>query len=100
MRILVVEDDAPVADFISSSLVLESYDVTVAGTGRQGQEAAESGSCDLMLLDLNLPDMSGIEVLRRVKKSNPRLPVLILTGHTRLEDRVEGLNAGADDYVS
>jgi DNA-binding response OmpR family regulator len=59
----------------------------------------DAGPCDLIILDLNLPDLNGIEVLRQVRKTKPHLPVLILTGSARVEDRVDGLNSGADDYL-
>ena len=99
MHILIAEDDAPVAKFLSSGLECDHYDVRVATAGRQVTRMIENGPCDLIILDLNLPDVSGMEVLRQVRSARPHLPVLILTGSVRVEDRVNGLNSGADDYL-
>jgi DNA-binding response OmpR family regulator len=99
MHILIAEDDAPVAQFLSSGLENEHYDVRIATTGHQVSRMMDAGPCDLIILDLNLPDLNGIEVLRQVRKTKPHLPVLILTGSARVEDRVDGLNSGADDYL-
>jgi DNA-binding response OmpR family regulator len=100
MHILVAEDDAPVARFISGALESEHYDVRIATTGRQVSQAVEDGPCDLIILDLTLPDINGMEVLRQVRGRKPHLPVLILTGSARVEDRVDGLDSGADDYLT
>jgi two-component system copper resistance phosphate regulon response regulator CusR len=99
MHILIAEDDAPVAQFLSSGLENEHYDVRIATTGHKVSRMMDAGPCDLIILDLNLPDLNGIEVLRQVRKTKPHLPVLILTGSARVEDRVDGLNSGADDYL-
>jgi len=100
MRILIAEDDAPVAKFLSGELEAEHYDVRIATAGRQVQQMVEEGQCDLIILDLNLPDISGMDVLRQVRIAKPHLPVLILTGSARVEDRVDGLDSGADDYLT
>jgi DNA-binding response OmpR family regulator len=100
MHILIAEDDAPVGEFISTELQGEHYDVRVVTTGRQVAQEVEDGPCDLIILDLNLPDVSGMEVLRQVRTRKPHLPVLILTGSARVEDRVDGLDSGADDYLT
>jgi len=100
MRILVAEDDVPVAKFLSSGLKAEHFDVQIAAGGRQAEQMIEESHCDLMILDLNLPDLNGLEVLRHVRASKPHLPVLILTGSGRVEDRVDGLDSGADDYLT
>jgi DNA-binding response OmpR family regulator len=100
MNILIAEDDLPVAKFLTGGLESEHYDVKVATTGGQVQTMVEQSRCDLIILDLNLPDVSGIEVLRRVRATRPHLPVLILTGSARVEDRVDGLDSGADDYLT
>jgi DNA-binding response OmpR family regulator len=100
MHILIVEDDAPVAKFLSGGLESEHYDVRIATTGRQVPLMVEQGPCDLIILDLNLPELSGMDVLRQVRVKLPHLPVLILTGSARVEDRVEGLDSGADDYLT
>jgi DNA-binding response OmpR family regulator len=100
MHILIAEDDAPVAKFLSMGLQGEHYDVSIATAGRQVPPMVETGQCDLIILDLNLPDVSGMEVLRQVRSRKPHLPVLILTGSARVEDRVDGLDSGADDYLT
>ena len=100
MHILIAEDDVPVAKFLSSGLESEHYDVRIATAGRQVSQMMEAGQCDLVILDLNLPDVSGMEVLRQVRSARPHLPVLILTGSARVEDRVDGLDSGADDYLT
>jgi DNA-binding response OmpR family regulator len=100
MHILIAEDDLPVANFLSSGLAAEHYDVRVAPAGNDVLRMIEDGPCDLLLLDLNLPGRSGLEVLRDVRSMKPHLPVLILTGNARVEDRVGGLDSGADDYLT
>jgi DNA-binding response OmpR family regulator len=100
MHILIAEDDAPVAKFLCSGLESEHYEVRIATAGRQVSQMMEAGPCDLVILDLNLPDISGMEVLRQVRSTRPHLPVLILTGSARVEDRVDGLDSGADDYLT
>jgi DNA-binding response OmpR family regulator len=100
MHVLIVEDDGPVAKFVSGELESEHYDVGVVTTGLQVPQAVEDSKCDLLILDLSLPDIEGIEVLRQVRGKKPHLPVLILTGSARVEDRVVGLNSGADDYLT
>src|SRR3977135_3468418 len=79
MHILIAEDDVPVAKFLSSGLESEHYEVRIATAGRQVSQMMEAGQCDLVILDLNLPDVSGMEVLRQVGSANPHFPVLILT---------------------
>jgi DNA-binding response OmpR family regulator len=100
MHILVAEDDLPVAKFLSSGLEGERYDVRLATDGTEVLRLLVDGPCDLLVLDLNLPRISGLEVLQRVRSERPRLPVLILTGSARVEDRVSGLDSGADDYLT
>jgi DNA-binding response OmpR family regulator len=100
MHILIVEDDAPVAKFLSMGLERENYKVRIATNGGEVPKMLEEDICDLLLLDLKLPDMSGIDVLRQVRATNPLLPVIILTGSGSIEDRVEGLDSGADDYLT
>ena len=87
MHILIAEDDVPVAKFLSSGLESEHYNVRIATAGRQVSQMMEASQCDLVILDLNLPDVSGMEVLRQVRSARPHLPVLILTGSARVEDR-------------
>ena len=94
-----VEDEAAIADFLERGLEAEGYSVTVAPEGNQGLAEARSGNFDLLILDLMLPGMSGIEILRSFRKDDGTTPVILLTARTAVEDRVEGLDAGATDYV-
>lgn len=94
-----VEDEAAIADFLERGLEAEGYSVTVAPEGNQGLIEARSGNFDLLILDLMLPGMSGIEILRSFRKDDGTTPVILLTARTAVEDRVEGLDAGATDYV-
>jgi DNA-binding response OmpR family regulator len=99
MRILVVEDDAPLASFLSKGLEAEHYAVDIASDGEDARWLACENDFDLMILDLNLPKMDGIAVLQAVRPQKPSLPVLVLTGRSRLEDRVQSLDCGADDCL-
>lgn len=99
MRILVVEDEAAIADFLERGLEAEGYSVTVASEGPDGLVEARSGNFDLLILDLMLPGMSGIEILKSFRKGDGTTPVILLTARTAVEDRVEGLDAGATDYI-
>lgn len=100
MRILVVEDDRKVANFIQSGLQQEGYavDVLLDGTGAGDQAAAID--YDAVVLDLMLPGRSGMQVLRDIRARKPQLPVLILTAKDSLDERVTGLDSGADDYMA
>ncbi|MCP3676720.1 MAG: response regulator transcription factor [Deltaproteobacteria bacterium] len=100
MRVLVVEDEKKVAGFIKRGLVEESYAVDVAHDGEQGQHLAESNEYDVILLDIMLPKKSGIEVLRELRGKSIKTPVLLLTARDSVDDRVEGLDSGADDYLT
>ncbi len=97
-RVLVVEDDEAIADVLRRSLRAEGHEVQSAGDGVQALLAAERFAPDLVVLDLGLPRLDGIEVLRRIRKDSD-VPVLILTARTETTDRVEGLDTGADDYL-
>jgi DNA-binding response OmpR family regulator len=99
MRILVVEDDAPLASFLRNGLEAEHYAVDIAPDGEEARWLACECDYDLMMLDLNLPKMDGMSVLRVIRPRKPSLPVLVLTGRSRIEDRVMVLDAGADDCV-
>ena len=99
MRILVVEDEKKVASFIQKGLQQEGY---AADTAHDGDEAIHNASVfdyDLIILDLMLPKRSGLEVLREIRAKKPKLPVLVLTAKGAVEDKVAGLDAGADDYL-
>ncbi|MGC2210921.1 MAG: response regulator transcription factor [Candidatus Korobacteraceae bacterium] len=99
MRILVIEDDAALASYIRKGLESEHYAVDVALDGEQGSLMASDLDYDLMILDLNLPKLDGISVLRNVRPGKPQLPVLVLTARPRVEDRIFALDSGADDCV-
>ncbi len=100
MRLLVVEDEKKVADFIRKGLEQEHYAVDVAHDGEAGEHLARDFDYDLVILDLMLPKLSGAELLTRLRRSKPDLPVLVLTARSSVEDRVAGLDRGADDFLS
>ena len=99
MRVLVVEDEAKVARALSDGLSSEGYDVSVARTGEDGFFLASSRGFDLLILDISPPGRSGLEVLTTLRKRGVTTPVLLLTARDTVEDRVVGLDAGADDYL-
>ena len=99
MRILVAEDDRSVASFLKKGLEAEHYAVDVVPDGQQALELAEEYDYDLLVLDLILPRMHGLQVLKQLRIKKQPLPVLVLTGRSRVEERVEGLDLGADDYL-
>ena len=98
-RVLVVEDDEAIADVLRRSLRAEGHEVRSAGDGAEALTAAEQFSPDLVVLDLGLPRLDGMEVCRRLRAESD-VPILILTARTETEDRVKGLDTGADDYLS
>jgi DNA-binding response OmpR family regulator len=100
MRILVAEDDVPLADFLCQQLQEEQFTVRVVSDGLDAQRLASEQPFDLVLLDLGLPGAPGLDVLRVIRAKKPDLPVLIVTGAGLVEERVRGLDAGADDYLS
>jgi DNA-binding response OmpR family regulator len=100
MRILVVEDDTPLATFVRKGLEAEHYAVDTAGDGELARCMALECDYDLLLLDLNLPKLDGLEVLRSLRAKKPNLPVLVLTARSRIEDRVQALDSGADDCLN
>jgi len=100
MRILLVEDDSRVASFIRRGLREEQYTVDVTGDGEEALFLAQTNDYDLMILDLLLPKRSGLDVLRTLRAERISVPVLILTAKDEPEDKVTGLNAGADDYLT
>ena len=100
MRILVIEDEAKVASFIRRALEEESYAVDVCDDGANGLDLARAGCYDLIILDLMLPGMPGLGVLHALRKEQIVVPVLILTARSELDQKVKGLDAGADDYLT
>lgn len=100
MRILVVEDERKVAGFLARALRENAYAVDVAETGEKGLELALDNTYDLVLLDVRLPKMSGVEVCQRLRRQGVQIPILMLTARSLVEQRVEGLDAGADDYLT
>ncbi len=100
MRILIVEDDKKVSGFIKKGLEEETYAVDAAFDGEEGLYLAEESQYDLVILDLMLPKLDGLEVLRRLREKKLDVPVLLLTAKDSVEDKVAGLNKGADDYLT
>ena len=100
MRILIVEDEPKVASFIRRALEEESYAVDVCPDGIQGRDLAFEVNYDLIILDLMLPNLPGLEVLKGIRAKNVKTPVLILTARSEVDQRVKGLDTGADDYLT
>ena len=100
MRVLLIEDDSATAQSIELMLKSESFNVYTTDLGEEGIDLGKIYDYDIILLDLNLPDMSGFEVLRSLRVSKVKTPILILTGLARIEDKVRGLGFGADDYMT
>lgn len=98
-NILIIEDEAKIARFVELELSHEGYVCDKAEDGRKGLEMAESGAYDLVLLDIMLPELNGLEVLRRLRKTSD-VPVIVLTARDAVMDKVSGLDMGADDYVT
>ena len=99
VRILVVEDDEEIAQVLQRSLRMEGYEVKLAGDGVQGLEEAHAFLPDLIVLDLGLPRLDGVDVAKRLREDGDEVPILMLTARDALESRVEGLDVGADDYL-
>ena len=99
MRILIAEDDSALAGFVCKGLEAEHYAVDVSGDGEQARALASELDYDLLVLDLNLPRLDGLTILKHVQNKKPSMPVLVLTARGRIEDRVACLDAGADDYL-
>ena len=98
-RILIVEDEEAIARFVELELRHEGYDVGKAGDGRTGLDMALSGQYQLVLLDIMLPELSGMEVIRRLRRES-QIPVIMLTARDTVMDKVSGLDMGADDYIT
>ena len=100
MRILIVEDEPVLADGLTRSLRQSDYAVDCTGSGSDADHILATQTYDLVILDLGLPQLDGLEVLRRLRHRGSRVPVLVLTARDTLDDRVKGLDLGADDYLS
>ncbi len=100
MRLLLVEDEKKLSELVARALRQESYAVDVADDGAQGWEFAQAYDYDLIILDLMLPKLPGQELLRRIRRGNHRVPILILTARDATEEKVENFEAGADDYLT
>lgn len=99
MLILIIEDDAEIAAHIRAGLSGQGHDVVTASDGREGLKAARTGNFDLVILDRMLPSMDGVEIVASLRRAGVDAPVLMLTARGSIEDRVSGLQAGADDYL-
>ena len=100
VRVLVVDDEAPLADLLSMALRYEGWQTATAGDGAEALRAAREFRPDAVVLDVMLPDLSGLEVMRRLRADQHDVPVLFLTAKDAVEDRIAGLTAGGDDYVT
>src|ERR671911_1310906 len=100
MRVLLVEDEPTLAQSIELMLRSETFEVVTAVLGQEGLSHAQTGTHDIILLDLNLPDMSGYDVLRSLRAARVTTPVLILSGLAGIDNKVKGLGFGADDYLT
>jgi DNA-binding response OmpR family regulator len=99
-KVLIVEDDKPLSSVIENWLKLQNYSIECAYNGGDGQALLEQFQYDLVILDWNLPDVEGIDILRNFRARGGRTPVILLTGKSEIVHRVEGLNVGADDYLA
>lgn len=99
-KILLIEDEASMRAFLGDRLLSEAYAVDFASDGKEGLEKATSAAFDLIVLDLMLPELSGLEVCRRIRLAGIATPILILTARGQIEDKVAGFKLGADDYVT
>lgn len=100
VSVLVVDDEPVLAEMVSMALRYEGWNIATASDGASAIASARAERPDVVVLDVMLPDMSGLEVLHRLRKENPALPVLLLTAKDAVEDRIAGLTAGGDDYVT
>jgi DNA-binding response OmpR family regulator len=98
--ILIAEDEARISEFLERGLAASGFVTETAVTGDRALELARTGRVDLVILDLGLPDMDGLEVLRRLREENQKLPVVILTARENVRDTVAGFEGGADDYIT
>src|SRR4051794_15688105 len=100
MRVLIIDDDPRMAGLLQRGLTAEGILVRLEGTGQRGLEAASRSEFDAILLDVMLPDMDGFDVCRRLRATGNWVPVLMLTARSEVQDRVAGLDGGADDYLA
>ena len=100
MKVLLVEDEAKIAGFVRKGLEAQGFSVTVSGNGNEGFELAVAGSFDVILLDIKLPGRDGLSILKELRERRNTMPVILLTARTEMNERVEGLNLGADDYIT
>ena len=100
ITVLVVDDETVLAEMVSMALRYEGWNIVTATDGASAITAARNARPDAVVLDVMLPDMSGLDVLRKLREQNPQLPVLLLTAKDAVEDRIAGLTAGGDDYVT
>src|SRR5271166_1048763 len=99
-RVLVVDDEPSIVDAVATSLRYEGFDVDEATTGRAALASAQAKAPDMIVLDIMLPDLDGLEVTRRLRADGIRVPILFLTARDSLDDKVAGLTVGGDDYVT
>src|SRR5436190_15655622 len=100
MRILVIEDEARIQSFLARGLEAEGYTVVAAGDGREGLDLATGARWDLVVLDLLLPGLNGLQVLRELQRTKPELPVVILSARSDVQTKLRGFELGASDYVA
>ena len=98
-KVLIIEDEAEIVSFLKPELIYEGYEVDCAEDGRVGFEKTQSGSYDILLLDIMLPGLNGIEICRRVRKFS-NIPIIMLTARDQITDKVTGLDNGANDYLT
>jgi two-component system response regulator MprA len=99
VRILIADDDRAVRDALRRALTLGGYEVELADGGQQALDAMATAAPDAIVLDIGMPDVDGLEVCRRLRRAGDRVPILMLTARDAIADRIEGLDAGADDYL-
>lgn len=100
MRILIIEDEYPLADAISETLKKENFNVDIVTDGIDGENEALTGIYDLILLDIMLPGKDGFEILQSIKREKIKTPVIMLTAKSQMNDKLQGLENGADDYIT
>ena len=98
-KILIIEDEIGISNFLTQGLEEEGYDIVVANNGLKGLELAMNPGADLILLDWMLPKMSGIEVCKKIREKNKQVPILFLTARDTIQETIEGLKEGANDYI-